>query len=365
MTTTKTAHQHDAFGGCSCSPIDLIDLDLASFGVDIEKALDPLDPADFVTMVQTFAKQLRGEANPLEINAVDAALLAADVDWTNLTPAQQNAAVQAMNSAIRSLGTSVPPRVEGRFVTRGRRLVGSTKRSMRRKFDLSIGTSFTEADQATIAAVARNQGNFVTDFYGGRALAVEQEARLIVQGGLAEGLGSDAIATRLEAMTRAQVLGRSPSYWSVVSNSFLNRSRTDTSLKGLAEAAIELWMFEAVLDHQTTDQCRMLHGKVFSVGGSIRRMAETDASSDVVRETKLREPWLQNGKDADGNSILYTRDPTTGERTTIARVLESGVGEPDRIGRYEQLVSDRALQDRGIPQPPLHGRCRSAIVPAP
>lgn len=363
--TTKQATRHDHFGGCSCSPLDAIDLDLLRFGVDVEKVLDPLDPEDFVTMVQTFGRQLRGEALPLEINAVDAALLAADVDWVNLTPAQQNAAVQAMNTAIRGLGTSVPPRVEGRFTVRGRRLVGSTRRSMNRKFDLSIDTSFTEADQATINAVANNQGNFVTDYYGGRALAVEQEARLIVQAGLQEGLGSDAIATNLERSVRSQVLGRSPSYWSVVSNSFLNRSRTDTNLKGLASAGLAQWMFEAVLDRQTTDQCRMLHGKVFSVTASLQRMAATDVAQDVVRETKQNEPWLQNGKDADGNPILYTRDPVSGDRTTIARVLESGVGEADRIGRYEQLVSDQALQDRGIPQPPLHGRCRSTIVPAP
>lgn len=363
MKPTQTPRP-DSFGGCSCGPVEAIDNALAELGVHVEKVLDPLDPSDFVTLTQRFARQLRGEALPLEINAVDAALVAADVEWTALTASQTDAAVLAMNRAIASLGGSVPPRVDGRFIARGTTMVGTQKRSINRKFDLSIETSFTQADAASVAAVTRNQGNFITDFYGNRALSVEAEARLIVANGLEEGLGSDAITARLNTMTRTQVLGRSPSYWSVVSNSFLNRSRTDTNLKGFAEAGIERWLFESVLDRQTTDQCRMLHGKSFSVQGSLRRMAATDAAADVVRETKTNEPWLQNGKDADGNSVLYTRDPVSGDRTIIAMVLESGVGQDDRIGSYRQLVSDQALQDRGIPQPPLHGRCRSTIVPA-
>lgn len=91
-------------------------------------------------------------------------------------------------------------------------------------------------------------------------------------------------------------------------------------------------------------------------------MQETQESDDPVRAMKEREPWLYNGKDGDGNSILYTRG-ADGSRTVIAHVLESGVGTADKIGRYDQLVSDDALMKSGIPIPPLHGRCRSTIQP--
>lgn len=362
--TTSTNLRSDSFGGCSCGPLDAIDLALAEFGIDVDKALDPLNPKDFVVLTQRFARKLRGESLPLEVNAVDAALSAADVDWVNISNAQRDEAVRSMNTAIRSLGRTVPPKVEGTFMTRGRTLVGSTKRSAKKTFKLNIDTSFTESDARTVAAVTRANGNFVTDFYGGRALAVEQQARLIVAAGLEEGAGTDAIAAALERSTKAQVLGRSPSYWSVIANSFANRSRTDTNLKSFREAGLRSWVFESVLDRVTTDQCRMLHGKVFNVDRSIARMEKTNESSNPVIDTKRDEPWLQNGKDADGNSVLYTRDPVSGDRTIIANVLESGVGTDDKIGNYQQLVSDEALQERGIPQPPLHGKCRSTIVPA-
>lgn len=344
--------------------IEAIDLALVLHTIEIDKALDPLKPRDFTTLVQRFGARLRGQARPHEIEAVDAALVAMDVDWSSLTNRQRDAAVKAANTAIGQLSRVVPPRVEGTMITESERFVGGVKRSVAQTYKLKIDTSFTTADRATARRVAQNQGNFVTDFYGNRALAVEGTARGIVAHGLEHGLGVDEIAGRLEKAVRSEVLGRSPSYWNVVANSFMNRARTDTNLKSFREAGIERWMFEAVMDEQTTDQCRMLHEKTFSTGAAIDRIRATDEAADPVRELKKHEPWLQNGKDDEGRAVLYTRDPDTKERTIVARVLESGVGQSDRVGRYEQLVSDQSMEKMGIPWPPLHGRCRSTIVPA-
>jgi SPP1 gp7 family putative phage head morphogenesis protein len=344
--------------------IQAIDLALVLNTIEIEKDLDPLNRRDFVTLVQRFGARLRGQARPHEIEAVDAALGAMDVDWPNLTNRQRDAAVKAANTAIAGLSRVVPPLVEGTVISESTRFVAGVKRSIVRTHKLKIGTSFTAKDRETARRVARNQGNFVTDFYGNRARAVEGSARSVVAHGLEHGLGVDEIAGRLEKTVKAEVLGRSPSYWNVVANSFMNRARTDTNLKGFREAGIERWMFEAVMDEQTTDQCRMLHEKTFSTGAAIDRIRATDEAADPVRELKKFEPWLQNGKDDEGRAILYTRDPDTKERTVIARVLESGRGESDRVGRYEQLVNDQTMEKMGIPWPPLHGRCRSTIVPA-
>lgn len=345
--------------------LDLLAIDelLAhEFGIDIEKALDPLDRRDFTTLVQRFADKLGRLAGPHEINAVDRALSAMDVDWHNLTPAQRDAAVKAANTAIRLLSTSLPPKLEATFKTTVRGFVGSTKRSMEKRWKLGLGTSFDTPDQRVVEQAIKNQGNFITDYLGRRAQAVEQNARAIVADGLERGLGNDEIADNLEQRIKAATIGRSPSYWRVVSNSFMNRSRVDTNLRGFKEAGIRGWTFEAVLDEVTTDQCRMLHGKEFTTDAALQRMRDTQESDDPVRAMKEREPWLYNGKDSDGNSILYTRG-LDGSRTVIAHVLESGVGTADKIGRYDQLMSDDALMKSGIPIPPLHGRCRSTIQP--
>lgn len=335
---------------------------LAIYGIDVNKALDPLDPSDFVTLVQRFGNRLRMTARPFEVDAVDAALSAMDVDWKSMSSRQTEAALKAANTAIAELSQVVPPRVRGEVITAGRDLVGATKTSAARRYQLGIETSFTEANETTVQRVALNQGNFVTDYYGVRAFEVEEVARGVVANSLEQGLGVDEISKRLEQTVKAKVLGRSPSYWNVVANSFMNRARTDTHLRSFREAGIERWRFEAVLDQQTTDQCRMLHDKVFAVGDAIARMESTDVADDPVSALKNGEPWLLNGKDENGNPVLYTKD-TEGNRTIIANVLESAVGKADTIGRYQQLVSDRALMERGIPMPPLHGRCRSTIVP--
>lgn len=342
--------------------LSLDDLLAREYAIDIEKALDPLDPRDFVTIVQRFSERLGKVSTPHEIDAVDAALVSMDVDWPNLSPRARDEAVRAANTAIRTLSTVVPSVIEGTMTSTARGLVGQTKRSMEQKFKLRIETSFNTADKAVVETTVRNNGNFVTNAYGRRAVAVEAQARAIVSQGLEHGFGTDEIAGKLEHAVKSQVLGRSPSYWNVVANSFANRSRTETNLRGFQEAGIKAWSFEAVLDEVTTDQCRMLHGKTFEVGPALQRMAETQASEDPVRAMKEREPWLYNGRDADGNKILYTRDHD-GNRTVIAHVLESGVGTSDKIGRYDQRVSDDALMKSGIPMPPLHGRCRSTIQP--
>lgn len=344
--------------------LDLVSIDelLAEFGLDIEKALDPLDRRDFTTLVQRFSDVLGRAASPLEVDAVDKALSAMDVDWHNLTPAGRDAAVRAANTAIRLLGGTVPPKLEATFKTTIRGYVGRTKQSIEKRWKLGLGTSFDKADQKVVEQAVKNQGNFITDYFKRRAVDVEQRAKAIVADGLERGLGNDEIATVLEQRIKAATIGRAPSYWRVVANSFMNRSRVDTNLRGFKQAGITAWAFEAVLDEVTTDQCRMLHGKSFDVDAALKAMRDTQESDDPVRSIKDREPWLYNGKDADGRSVLYTKD-YDGNRTVIARVLESGVGTADKIGNYEQLVSDDALMKSGIPIPPLHGRCRSTIQP--
>lgn len=342
--------------------VDDIDAALIAYGIEVEKQLDPLDASDFITLVEQFSRRIQGQSRPLEIDAVDAALGALDVDWGNLSNRQRDAAVKAANTAIRNLGEVVPPRLEATFTNTTRSFVRRQKRSIRRKFELNIAGTFTEADERVIQQAIRNQGNFVTNFFGERALAVENTARTVVANGLEEGLGTDAIAANLQRAVPAQVLGRTPSYYTVIANSFLNRSRTTTNLGGFAEAQIPQWQFEAVLDRQTTDQCRFLHEKTFPVGAARQRIAQTDAARDPIAAVKNEEPWMRVAQDENGERVLFT-ETLDGTRTVIARVAESAVGRADEVGRFVQVVADSRIMTMGIPMPPLHGRCRSTVVP--
>jgi len=119
------------------------------------------------------------------------------------------------------------------------------------------------------------------------------------------------------------------------------------------------YIAEGVIVHNT-DQCRFYHGQTFNVGESVARIESLTQLTDP-EAVKNENPWIRTGRDEEGNRILYfTRD---GERTTIATIERSGVGARDDRGSYSGAASASQLSGFGIPWPPLHGNCRSTILP--
>ena len=146
----------------------------------------------------------------------------------------------------------------------------------------------------------------------------------------------------------------------MVAGAFANRSRTWGQLSSYSEAGIQRFLFEAMLDEVTTNVCRLMHGKSWAVEAGISLYERIEALENP-QDIKSVQPWVRDGRDADGNSVLQIG--SAGQFQTVARVLESGVGRQDDVGRFSQTMSDTELIANGVIVPPLHGGCRSVLVP--
>jgi SPP1 gp7 family putative phage head morphogenesis protein len=328
------------------------------FRLDVAKALDPLNPRDFVVLVQRLSRALTVVTRDAEAAALRRALNTLDVDWASISPAARDRVLAAARDAMHSAASATLPRIDRVLEVEGKQVVGSTRRAAARRFRLRIAADTTRTDDRIAATVRRSEAHFIRDQYGQRAVDLSRRARDIVATGLEAGLGRDDIVSDLSA-TLSAATGRTKAYWEVVATSFANRARTYTQLAAFQEADIERFRFEAVLDSVTSLACRFMHGRVFSVARALQRFEDVEQAADPEAITDL-QPWVQVGADDRGNQVLFYK--RAGQRRVVAQVDESAVGRADQVGRYSRALTTDQLEAAGVTMPPLHGRCRSTVV---
>jgi SPP1 gp7 family putative phage head morphogenesis protein len=312
-----------------------------------------------MAIVRRLSRALRGVALPAEDAALRRALERLDVDWPNLTPQARDQVVRAARQALGTVDDQVLPQAEQLFEAEADHVVGRARRSAVRRFGLRIGADLSRTDERIAKFVRESQGNFVRDEYGRRREAFSRSAKQIVASGVEQGLGRDDIVKDLSEVMAREAFDRSRDYWEVVSMVFTNRARTYTQLGAFEEAGIERYRFEAILDEVTSEVCRFMHGKVFTVERAVDRFREVERARDpeLIREV---QPFVQVGADREGNQVLFYE--RGGRRRAVARVDEPAVGQRDEVGRYSRALTPAQLEAAGVAVPPLHGRCRSTIV---
>ena len=118
-------------------------------------------------------------------------------------------------------------------------------------------------------------------------------------------------------------ISRSTNYFEGLANHIVTRSFNFGIAAGLQEAAVERYKISAVIDERTTDICREMNGKVFTVARAME-LANNLIESTDPEEVKTIAPWVQP---AD---------------------------LPDVGNNGDQLPV-------GMAQPPYHWRCRTTI----
>lgn len=337
----------------------------AGYGVRIEKALDPLDPDDFVTIVGRLSSALSKATVKTDVETLNKILDGLDVDWPNLSKKQIDKIVDATASILAKSAEKIIPPVQRELEVVGPRVVKATKRGQKKvlpqRLSAKINIAMSLVDQQIIDHAVGSQSLFITDEYARRAADYSRKARSVVAAGLEKGLGRDEISRDLQnAIGVKPGLRKSKQYWDVVSGVFTNRSRVWGALVSFDEAGVDRYIFEAVLDERTTDQCAALHGKTFSVQNGISQY-KAAAAADDPEAVKDIQPWLRVGKDDEGRRILFTQS-RDGERTFVGEITRSQVGIKDTTAQTRNMMSTTQLQDAGITMPPLHGSCRSTIV---
>lgn len=335
---------------------------LAEFGVDVRKAIDPSDPAAFDRALVELGDDLRRVVNPQEQGAVERAIAKLDVDWRKMTPAQQTAVVRTANAALAGVPARVMPKVETRSIAAGREMSVATRVALKRELgSTAIRTSFTAVDREMVRLLAKNQSFYVTNEYGRRSATFSRVARNVVARGLERGRSSADIGRELAQVMRKTHLGRSKSYWHTIASVFVGRARAAAQVRSFSEAGIERMQFLAVMDEQTTDECRCLHETIYDVGDGIAQLDRMKSIGEP-EEIKNVAPFVRSERLESGERRLFTRT-NGGRESTIAVVTRSGYGRADDRGAYRDKASVSKLSGLGLVTPPLHCHCRSTLVP--
>jgi SPP1 gp7 family putative phage head morphogenesis protein len=325
----------------------------------LRKAFNLGNSRGFDRAVASLATLLRTRASASDDAAVREAVAVLDVDWAATTAAQRSSLITRALEASGRRTAAVPRTVQAVFGDAATEVVEATRDAARRGQGLSIAASFNALDRRIVRHLTTSQANYVSDEYGRRHEAFGERARQIVSDGLEAGLGREDIARDLETAARDIIAGRGSFYWETIAGSFVSNGRSYAQLSSYAEAGIDRYVIEAVLDERTTEICRFLHGKTFSVSTGLGTFEQVESDPDQVKELT---PWVRETIDPEtGRKVLFVERGDS--RVPLAEVTRSAVGTRDDRGDFSRALSERDLENLGISFPPYHGLCRSSTVP--
>jgi hypothetical protein len=327
--------------------------------VRLRKTLDLGNPRGFDRAVASLASVLGARASASDEAAVREAMAVLDVDWAAVTAARRAELIRRAMEAAGRRTAAVPRAVQAVFGDAATEVVQATRDSTRTGQGLAIAASFNALDRRIIRHVTTSQANFVRDEYGRRHEAFSQKARQIVADGLEAGLGRADLARDLEEGARDTIAGRNSLYWETVAGSFVSNGRSFAQLSAYAEAGIQRYLIAAVLDERTTEVCRFLDGKTFTVATGLNNFEALEADPDAIKELA---PWVREAIDPDtGRKVLYVERGES--RVPLAEVARSAMGTRDDRGDFSRALSERDMESMGISFPPYHALCRSTTVP--
>jgi len=328
--------------------------------VPIFKAVDLRDPAGFDKAVAALASKLKRSTQGDDAAALREAISVVDVDWLNTTVTERRSLInRALNAAAKAT-EKVPQEITTVFGPAADEVVGATRDHSRQVQNLGIAANFNAVDKRIISHLKSSQAAYVKDEYGRRLDQFGAEARRIVSEGLEAGLGRDDISQGLAQAAKNSFVERSPFYWDVVAGAFISNGRSFAQMSSYAEAGIERYIIEAVLDERTTEICRFLHGKTFSVKSALERFDRIEAMENP-EDIKQVQPWVREAIEPEtGRKVLYV--DRGDDHVPIAQVTRSAFGSKDDRGEFRGSLSERDLNDLGIGFPPYHGLCRTTTV---
>jgi hypothetical protein len=325
----------------------------------LRKAPSILTPVGFDRVVLQLLLELQRETGATTQAALTGFLDKLDRDWPGLPPAARSKALAEAGSTYLGMTEALGPKVADAVKRKGPTIFGNTRGALRLRDNIDVGVDLNAADQRVLDASAAHQALFVRDQFGTRSARYSQIARDVVSAGLEDGLDRYDIGDRLAKTFIGTDAKRNDSYWQLIASTFTARARAYGVLSGFGEAGIDTFQFESVLDERTSEVCRFMHGRTFSTAKALDRFGEVEASEDP-EEVKTLQPWGSVGKDDEGNRGIFVG---SGERRKLVADVESSGAGTQSAGKYRARASNAQLEDAGFSSPPLHGHCRSTIIP--
>lgn len=139
-----------------------------------------------------------------------------------------------------------------------------------------------------------------------------------------KGLGRQEAGSALERIFGEEFPGRARSYWNIVASAGVVRSRTFGTVGTFEQAEVETFIFRNPVDSRSSLVCTHLNGREFHVSAAVAQR-DSFLAAESPDEAKEAHAWP----------------------------------DPKEVVR----MSTEQLQAAGIIQPPLHGHCRSILIP--
>lgn len=320
---------------------------------------DPFNRRTFDRMVDELGDTLAGKSDNAVKEAVQDTVKKSTIVWANATEADYAKFSKALAAALGVAAGVVWKAVDTTVVGAAEKMAVAGARAAVKNHGLGVGYSLTRTDKVAVSQAARANQYYIRNFYTGTAEpALSARARQIAAKGIAEGQGSEVIANRMYRAMGNTAAGLNRRYMNVVSSAVNARARGFSSLLMMDRAGIRKYRLSSVLDENTTDTCRMLDGKVFTVGSALARQQRIDAMADPM-DIRYEAPWtrerlIKSGKHKGKKGIFIPK--ADGDFERIAVIEQSAFGQMDKVGRYS-MMSTADLASRGMGFPPFHAYC--------
>lgn len=157
--------------------------------------------------------------------------------------------------------------------------------------DLGLKFEFGKKDKGVLQWLNQDALYWIESYY-------EREVRDKLRETISEVVSSGE--SRLQAGKRLQAafgdrVKKDHLYWEGLSNHITTRTREFAKVSGYIQAGVEFIEVRAVLDNRTTQICRYMHGRVFTVE-SAKEIRSKIMEADTPEAIKKVAPWITGGK---------------------------------------------------------------------
>lgn len=311
----------------------------------ITKAIDPLDDEGFKIIAKRLSLEIQRSVVPIQVRMLKLLLAKLSLDWLSLTIPQRIRIIRELETELNRLSSINAAAILGlrkfstSFANKVHRAIpeGKTREASGESADSSL--------KITEAFVQRR----------GHRRTVEVVASLLSSlTRLDESRTSEEISIELQG--RVARFFNDTHYWDTVSTTHLNTLRSFEHVLTLDRVNVDRLMWVSVIDDVTTDICRFLDGKTFSVSNAVNnfRNATNILDANGLDEFMIARPMITRRKVDETLHVLEMH--TSLGKIKIANEFIQGSGSV-----YEQLVDDALLEQLGVGLPPIHFSCRSQI----
>lgn len=322
--------------------------------IDLLKAADPLNDRDYLKMeakaVRKIQKAYKG-ASKKDLGKIKKAIKAIDPS----KPSTIKKFVKVTNDVLETLPVKAAEEIAPVLEETTSDMYKATKKSqlgkMVDKGNLKRGhglNPFGTRDEQVVEMLNKNNEIFINEGISTQIESFSARSHKLLEVGLEDGLSRKALTKQLNGAFGNTI--NNPHYWDIVGSSYMNRSRNWANLETFSEVGFEDYEILAILDERTSDVCKGLNGKRFSIKKQIQILEKASQSSDLGEFTS-KLPWLSTRKGEDGIIEIGVKKPRSFKAVAT---LDNGVGE--LTGPREKL------QRLGFAMPPFHGLCRTTVI---